>query len=472
VIDRSIGARYAINPNYRLTFERPRAGVSGSRDLKWSIGSGAVGRSYVFAEDGFLFQAPVSYYSLVRKWDLSPGFAGKPAIDLAKPIEEPCLQCHATGVRLLENTQNRYADPPFFEQGVGCERCHGPGRAHVQAVATRGRDLAIVNPAKLDGEQRDSICLQCHLTGAARVTSAGKPPFSYRPGERLSDYISVFVWSSADDNERAAATDHAEQLARSKCRQASGERLWCGTCHNPHSTNVAAQRAASFRSSCLTCHDTSDCKERPALRQARQDQCHSCHMPRRQSREGDHVAFTLHSIPRTTPAVSAKRADRELRSFFNRKPPDRDLALAYAAAALADASLRKRAAAMLDRVPAPDATVLVQRAQLYDFEGRATEAERLYRQVLAADPMNPTALANLAIYLARIGASDEAIRMWADVFARYPHLPGPGMNLAIAQQQAGQHKAAATTLARILRFHPDMAAAKEMLIQVRTFVRD
>ena len=172
VADASSGATYRIDPgndSLQMSFKRPRTGVSGARDLKWFIGSGNVGRSFAFSVDGFLFQAPVSYYSSPGRWDLSPGYAGKHNIDLAKPIEEPCLYCHASLAQPVANTQNRYLDPPFLESGVGCERCHGPGQKHLKTH----RD--IVNPAKLDAARRDSICQQCHLTGAARVPGRAVP---------------------------------------------------------------------------------------------------------------------------------------------------------------------------------------------------------------------------------------------------------------------------------------------------------
>src|SRR5713101_3231554 len=239
---------------YRMEFARPTAGVKGERDLQWFIGSGRVGRSYVFSVDGFLFQAPVSYYSSVERWNLSPGYSGKPNIDLAKPIEEPCFVCHTTGPRLIDKTQNRYPDPPFLENGVGCERCHGDGKRHVDAMRSGkpGAPLEIVNPGKLDPLRRDSICQQCHLTGAARVARVGHSIASYRPGDLLPDHLSVFVWREASGE--SVATDHAEQLSRSKCRAASGARMSCGTCHDAHSEPAAAERIAFYRKSCLGCH--------------------------------------------------------------------------------------------------------------------------------------------------------------------------------------------------------------------------
>jgi len=81
----------------------------------------------------------------------------------------------------------------------------------------------MVNPAKLPPARRDSVCLQCHLTGAGRVAQPGRGPATFRAGDLLSDHVMVFVWSRAG-TERAA-TDHAEQLARSKCQQGAGGQI-------------------------------------------------------------------------------------------------------------------------------------------------------------------------------------------------------------------------------------------------------
>src|SRR5205085_3879597 len=56
------GAEYRVDANqsgYRLTYSRPGV-FEGERKLEWYVGSGNVGRSYLFSVEGFLFQAPVS----------------------------------------------------------------------------------------------------------------------------------------------------------------------------------------------------------------------------------------------------------------------------------------------------------------------------------------------------------------------------------------------------------------------------
>src|SRR5258708_8020913 len=190
------GAAYRVTKTkdaYRMEFARPSADLKGERDLRWFIGSGRVGRSYVFSVDGFLFQAPVSYYSSVERWNLSPGYSGKPYVDLAKPIEEPCFACHTTRPRLIDQTQNRYPDPPFLENGVACERCHGDGKRHVDALRSVNPTAPseIANPAKLDPARRDRICQQCHLTGAARVDRSVRSIYSSRPGDLLTGHLSA-----------------------------------------------------------------------------------------------------------------------------------------------------------------------------------------------------------------------------------------------------------------------------------------
>ena len=462
VVDAPIGAKYRISPKYRLDFNRPATGASGTLELKYAIGSGAVGRSYVTSIEGFLFQAPISYFSAASRWDLSPGFAGRTSVDIARPIEEPCLQCHATGPRLIAGTQNKYADPPFLEAGVGCERCHGPGRAHIEAIRSNATDRAIINPAKLNAARRDSVCLQCHLTGAAKVARYGTSAFAYQPGQRLSDHLAVFVWSAPNAVPRAA-TDHAEQLSASKCRQASGDRLWCGSCHDAHSEPPVSERAAVYRKACLTCHQPSDCKEAPKVRAASNDDCRTCHMPKAPSREGEHVAFTLHTIPKRPSQARAEKG--ELKPFFPETANDRDIALAYAALSLEDPALGPRALALLEkaaRTNKPDDAVLL--AQLAQFYERVT-AEGSRRSLPSSPGHRPLAShrrgqpGDLRHARRRHEASDEAV---AGRVNRYPSLIGPGLNLAIAQLNAGNTSASEVTLLRILRFHPDVVAARKL----------
>src|SRR5437763_89489 len=225
--DGGLGAAYRISPaaeGYRLQFSREDSGARGERLLEWFIGSGRVGRSYVSALDGFLFQSPVSYYSADARWDVSPGYRRYPSISLTRTVETGCLQCHASRLQPVAATQNRFRDPPFLENGISCERCHGPGQKHVSLMSSGNRKgpAGIVNPSKLDPARRDGICAQCHLTGVARIARARAKRESYRPGELLSDYSAFFVWSGAE-SPGLSVNSHFEKLRQSLCKRATGD---------------------------------------------------------------------------------------------------------------------------------------------------------------------------------------------------------------------------------------------------------
>jgi hypothetical protein len=180
------GVRYRVyNEGKSVFFDFDLPDVHGRRQLEYFIGSGTVGRSYLFTTAGFLYQAPVAWYSETRTWDLSPGYQRNSQLYLTRPVESSCLQCHASGLQATSGTRNGYASPPFREDGISCERCHGAGEEH---VSKKGK---VVNPAKLAPERRDSVCAQCHMAGETRVARPGQK--SFRPGDRLSDDAVVFV---------------------------------------------------------------------------------------------------------------------------------------------------------------------------------------------------------------------------------------------------------------------------------------
>jgi len=455
--DAASGANYQVSSNYELTFSRLEA--EGRRVLSWFVGSGKVGRSYLFSGgDGGLFQAPVSYYSETQKWDVSPGYQRKRTVELTRAVETACLQCHTSRMQSLAT--NRFAAAPFLEGGVSCERCHGPGQAH---IAAKGAKTAIVNPAKLDAERRDSVCAQCHLTGAARVARAnGK---RYQPGDLLSDSLAITVWSGAVNGE-ANATSHYEKLAQSKCKQVSGTKLWCATCHNPHETVTASQQADHYRQACLSCHAT-----KPCTGDAGPD-CAGCHMPNRQTRSVDHLAYTDHSIARrpgtsNSPVSSA----RVLESFWKSPLSSRDLALSYATVAPTEPSVRPQALDLLEQASAAapnDVPILVQLAQFYDRMGREEQALALCERIVKLDPSQTGTSVNLGIYRMKRGQATEAIALWEAALRRNPALTGARMNLAVAHYRAGNKAAAEANLVKALQYEPDLDAARRMLAELRS----
>src|SRR6185369_5235101 len=152
---------YTVSPDYRFKFTQQgaRQPITGVRALAYFIGSGAAARTFLIADSemgdgGFLFESPVTYYRNSASWKASPGFESLDYPNLTRPIVPSCLQCHASGIQANAGTLNGYAVPPFLENGISCERCHGAGSDHIashaaQRTSSVRQGTKMVNPAKL-----------------------------------------------------------------------------------------------------------------------------------------------------------------------------------------------------------------------------------------------------------------------------------------------------------------------------------
>jgi hypothetical protein len=455
----------------------PAAGVhlsqgdlEANRKLDYFIGAGAIGRSYISSLDTFLFQSPISFYSSTRSWDLSPGFEGSHDLNMTRPVEPACLNCHASNLRSLPGTVNGYGSPAF-SPGVTCERCHGAGSQHITRMRSRGarpdthEASGIVNPAKLNREQRESVCAQCHLVGVVRIAKLSKTVYS--PGENLFDGTSAFLWS--EGSQPLAANSHFEQLVRSVCWKASKGNLWCGTCHDPHLTVPPAERVAYFRQRCLACHQKTglDCTAPAVQREAAHDDCISCHMPSKPIDTVQHAAQTDHTITRKPhPEVAAALSDNAtLIPFPGSGAGNRELGLAYASEAIAHnrKPWAMRALNLLQAAPADDVASLDQLAQIYDHMGREKEACELFSKVAQSGDAAPGAWVNQGTCQASSGDLPAAIKSWSEALARNPGLTSARLNLAVAQYRTGNTGAARATLKVALRYDPFSRQALELL---------
>ena len=110
-----------------------------------------------------------------------------------------------------------------------------------------------MNPAKLSPARRDSTCLQCHLEGDVAIYRAGRSLAEFRAGDDLADYAVYFVKTSAESGGGRASSQY-EALLHSACKVASGDKMTCTTCHDPHGSPSAEERVNYYRSKCLACH--------------------------------------------------------------------------------------------------------------------------------------------------------------------------------------------------------------------------
>src|SRR5436190_2248239 len=191
-------------------------------EADYVIGSGNHARTFLHRNaDGRLVQLPVSWYAergvRLREaapiasagqgyWAMSPGYDRPAHLDFRRVIDAGCMSCHNGYPPPLARSQasSGAAGPPMpfvddlegpkfpeaLPEGIDCQRCHGPGQAHVDAEKAGDLEAglrAIVNPAKLDRDRQLESCMQCHLESTStplpfQIPRYEHPPFSYTPG--------------------------------------------------------------------------------------------------------------------------------------------------------------------------------------------------------------------------------------------------------------------------------------------------
>jgi len=208
-----------------------------------------MGSSFIVQIGDYLFESPASWFNSYG-WDISPGYADAPLIDFDRPMTDACLFCHAGSARFSDPDGRRIQGPPLGS--IACERCHGSGELHSQHPSAKN----IVNPARLMGASRDSICEQCHLEAAGRILNPSKRCEDFRPGEPAEQTFATYMLTGSDKQE-VIAVSQVEELAESKCARMSAGKFWCGTCHNPHPVagkGARIERATEIRTVCVSCH--------------------------------------------------------------------------------------------------------------------------------------------------------------------------------------------------------------------------
>ena len=468
---------YRVAPDYRFEFTQQGASqpITGIRALAYFIGSGAAARTFLIEDSGFLFESPVTYYHQSASWKASPGFEGLDYPYLTRPVVPGCLQCHASGIQANAGTLNGFRTPAFLENGIACERCHGAGSDHIASFSAQRTTpvrpgAKMQNPAKLAPAARDSICAQCHLSGEVRVSRPGKEDKALTAGGLLADDLTVFVRAGSPSDLRV--TSHVENLAQSACKRASGDKLWCGTCHDPHTAPEPSEKAAYFRGKCLSCHQTQDCHATEEARRANDDSCIACHMPRSPTSDIQHVVFTDHSIRRKpSGSGTVPASDAELVPYPSYTATTRDLALAYAVVALRDrkAADRERAFPLLKQAAedgTADAQALAYLAEFYRDAKDDAHALPIYQQVWRMDKSQYAAAAALGAYQMQSGNVTAAIQLWREALALNPAMTLVRVNLAKALLRTGNSSEAKATLEKALQLNPASPEARDLLSQI------
>jgi hypothetical protein len=257
---------------------------SGRRSLPadYVMGAGRNAWTYLSAEhpDAWV-DMRLTYYTRLRQWDFTPGQRpGDQILVRAAGIMQAgdqlpaCLSCHVTYLRAGK------AGPDVAQShiGIGCERCHGPGRAHLDALE---RAPASTRPAlQMEAYGRalpariNTLCGQCHHDES-----------NSRPGDPKT--------------ENGLPRFEGVALVRSRCYQASGT-LSCITCHSPHQD--APSTPGVYNAECLKCHSTQTDRPLAAHTAGKacpvnpKSGCVGCHMPAQSIPTIPHATYHNHWI--------------------------------------------------------------------------------------------------------------------------------------------------------------------------------
>ncbi len=246
------GTPYAVTQGgdgLHFTRSEPSA-LSGA--IQYALGSGKTVITFIgdIGADR-LTEFKLSYRPHEHAWCVTPGQEQDTDSNLGVVNElgraPKCILCHAVKVK------KDAAEPERGFLGVGCESCHGSGRAHIAAMKSAGAtDIKMERPTTWSASRIDAMCARCH---------------------RGTDDLAL---GALETNSTARFQPYG--LEMSPCFKKSGGRLSCVTCHNPHTDVSADQRA--YEKACLSCHSPATTKHDKVCPVNPKDKCIGCHMPK------------------------------------------------------------------------------------------------------------------------------------------------------------------------------------------------
>jgi predicted CXXCH cytochrome family protein len=220
---------------------------------------------------------------------------------------ETCAACHEAQFKAFDGTKHGKLHTISSWKGkvVGCESCHGPGKAHVES----GDPTKIISFKRMDAKATAETCLACHAgkethnnfrrgehwrnnVGCTECHSAHGPP----PGNMRAGSMTHIGPVSAQNPNQATAkmlTASEPQLCMSCHNETKSQfskpfhhkvlegTMKCSDCHNPHGGFEQKQTklALGADASCIKCHAN---KQGPFVFEhgpLKLEGCTACHQP-------------------------------------------------------------------------------------------------------------------------------------------------------------------------------------------------
>ena len=125
---------------HQIAFDGALTNIFEARIDYW-FGSGNHARSYITRTNaGELIELPLTWYSEKGGyWAMSPGFDRPDHGGFSRKLSHKCMACHNGNIQISEEESAEgglagHRFPARLPEGIDCQRCHGPGQAHIAAV--------------------------------------------------------------------------------------------------------------------------------------------------------------------------------------------------------------------------------------------------------------------------------------------------------------------------------------------------
>jgi len=190
---------------------------------------------------------------------------------------DTCLACHEDQNRRFRNTVmgKIFAHPRTANEKLGCESCHGPGKAHVDAGG--GKETIPIRFGRDSGtpvEEQNNACIVCHSKGnqlfwrgsdhegrgmacvdCHQVKQERQPALSAE-----ASFNAPIGEIKAIKKSQPELCLECHQMKRAQLRRSSHMpyregKVTCTSCHNPHgSPNPKQLLQATVNENCYSCH--------------------------------------------------------------------------------------------------------------------------------------------------------------------------------------------------------------------------
>jgi predicted CXXCH cytochrome family protein len=252
--------------------------------VDYTLGNRRIQHYLTTLPDGRILVLPPSWDILRKQWfhnfDIGdPDESGQVEVQL---WNKNCYSCHVSQEEKNFNPKTVEYKTKWLDFGVNCERCHGPGSAHIASGGKGG----IVLQTRLDPARNTMVCAQCH--SLRDIFVAG-----FKPGDDYYDhFVPILEYEEsrikdpaywADGRTRRFSTD-AFGLWQSQCFLKGG--LTCVRCHvDPHDTAIEKNPLLQPSQSaiCTQCHAEIGKHVSAHTHHAEKSagsSCVECHMPR------------------------------------------------------------------------------------------------------------------------------------------------------------------------------------------------